>query len=205
MRWFLRSLVVLAFAWTVYALSPYAALYGLARAAQAGDLAAIEARVNLRAVRVSISRQVVVAYLRATGREAELDVPTGSLAAGVGATIADPVVAEYVSPEAVARLLQGRDRRGPEGAAAGPLRLDSLHAAWRLFAEAETRGFRAISFALPPGRPPGEQVRAQLRLAGGSWRLVGVRLPDAVTGQLVGELVRRNPPGADAPALSPGR
>jgi hypothetical protein len=203
MRWFLRSLVVLAFAWTVFALSPYAALYGLAEAARAGDLAAIEARVNLRAVRVSISRQVVVAYLRATGREAELDVPTGSLAAGAGATIADPVVAEHVSMEAVARLLQGREARLGEATVGEPLRLASLHAAWRLFAEAESRGFRAISFALPPGRPPGEQVRAQLRLAGFTWRLVGVRLPDAVTDRLVEELVRRNP--ADASALTPGR
>jgi hypothetical protein len=151
---------------------------------------------------VSISRQVVVAYLRATGREAELDVPTGSLAAGAGATIADPVVAEYVSMDAVARLLRGRDPRSGDGEPAGPLRLDSLHAAWRLFVEAETRGFRAISFALPPGRPPGEQARAQLRLAGFTWRLVGVRLPDAATDRLVGELIRRNPAGAD---LSPGR
>jgi hypothetical protein len=129
-------------------------------------------------------------------------VPTSSLAAGVGATIADPVVAEYVSMEAVARLLQGRDAPLREGAAEGALRLDSLHAAWRLFAEAESRASGDLLRAAP-GPARGRAGAGPAAPCGFTWRLVGVRLPDAVTDRLVQELIRREPAAADAPRPQP--
>ena len=65
MRWFLRSLVALALLWAVYLLSPYVALYNLAKAVEARDVALIGERVDFPALRLSLARQVAAAYAKA--------------------------------------------------------------------------------------------------------------------------------------------
>jgi hypothetical protein len=232
MRWFIRLFVVLTVAWLVFMASPYYALYDFARAVEAGDTAAIKARVNFSAVRVSLSKQLVTAYLVATGRESELKSSNKSLVAAAGSTLVDPLLAQYVTPDALADFLAGR--RGVEaspspGASSGPtpseagaaetapsagaavgsgftlpgagladggLTPKSLKAAWSLFLAAETRGFRAILFPVPPDKPPEEQFRLQFRLTGFTWRLVGVEMPQAIQKRLVQEMLRREGKGA---------
>jgi hypothetical protein len=212
MRWFIRLFIVLTVAWLVFMASPYYALYDFARAVEAGDTAAIKARVNFSAVRVSLSKQLVTAYLVATGRESELKSSNKSLVAAAGSTLVDPLLAQYVTPDALADFLAGR--RGAEaspsaGAAAGSgltlpgagltdagLTPKSLKAAWSLFLAAETRGFRAILFPVPPEKPPEEQFRLQFRLTGFNWRLVGVEMPQAIQKRLVQEMLRRDGKGA---------
>ena len=107
MRWFIRFFVVLTLAWLVFAASPYYALYDFARAVEAGDLATIRARVNFSAVRISLSKQLVTAYLVATGRESELKASNKGLVAAAGGTLVDPLLAQYVTPEALAGFLAG--------------------------------------------------------------------------------------------------
>jgi hypothetical protein len=71
--------------------------------------------------------------------------------------------------------------------------MTSVGGAWRLFATAETRGFRAIAFAVPVDRPADQRFRLHLRVRGLGWRLVGIDLPKPVLQRLVQELIRSNP------------
>jgi Protein of unknown function (DUF2939) len=197
MRWVARSFLALIVLWGIYVASPFVALYRFAKAVEAKDLAAIEERVNFRALRTSLTSQVIAEYLVATGRESELKGSRRQAAVGIGATIADPLVAQYLTPEALANFLE--DPRVAAAGASQPsvasqaISLDSLYDAWRLFITAETRGLRAIAFALPVDRPADEQFRFQLRLSGITWRLVGITLPKPILQRLVQELIKNNP------------
>lgn len=203
MRWLIRGLVLVFVAWLVFAASPYYALYDFARAAEAHDVEAIKSRVNFSAVRTSLSKQLVAAYLVATGRESDLKSSNKGIVAAAAGTFVDPLLAQYVSPDALVEFLAGRGlpaaRAGASagaavpGLASGPegFAPKSLRAAWSLFLNAETRGFRAILFPVPPEKPAEEQFRLQFRLTNLTWRLVGVEMPQAIQQQLVQEMLRR--------------
>lgn len=198
MRWVIRIVIALILVWAVYFISPFVSLYGLAKAIETRDVAAIEERVNFRAVRISVARQLIPAYLIATGREGELKGSRGDAMVGIGASIADPLIAQYLSPASLAGFLS--DPRsgfvsGQSGTASGDagLGMTSFHDAWRLFATSQTRGFRVISFALPVDKPADEQFRLRMRISGLGWRLVGLDLPKPVLQRLVQELIKSNP------------
>jgi Protein of unknown function (DUF2939) len=204
MRWFIRFFVVLTLAWVVFAASPYYALYDFARAVEAGDLATIRSRVNFSAVRISLSKQLVTAYLVATGRESELKASSKGLVAAAGGTLVDPLLAQYVTPEVLAG---GRGAAGAAGSGAGialpgaasadgGLAPKSLRAAWSLFLGSESRGFRVIVFPVPPEKSPEDQFRLQFRLSGITWRVVGVEMPQPVQQRLIQEMLRREGKGA---------
>jgi Protein of unknown function (DUF2939) len=197
MRWVLRFAAAVVVAWVLFALSPYLALYRLAQAVERRDGEAIEERVNFRGVRLSLTRQLVAAYLIATGRGAELKQSSRELIVNVGATIVDPLVAELASPAALMDLLQGSAQAARTAGAAGA-RADfgSVRALGQLFLNADTHGFRAIRFLLPVDRPREEQFRLQFRLSRGTWRLVGIELPAALRDRLVQEIIRANPAGS---------
>ena len=197
MRWTGRIVVALILVWALYFISPYVSLYGLAKAVEAKDVAEIEQRVNFRAVRISVAKQLIPAYLAATGREGELKGMKGQAVVGIGASVADPLLAQYLSPAALAGFLNDpRFVVGGESAPAVPgggIGMNSVRDAWRLFATAQTRGFRVISFAVPPDKPGDEQFRLNMRIKGLGWRLVGIDLPKPVLIRLVQELIKSNP------------
>jgi hypothetical protein len=194
MRWLFRGLLAFVLAWVIFLISPYFALYQIARAVQTHDLATIEERVDLRAVRLSLTRQLVDAYLDATGHPRQ----RGGLVANVGASVADPIVAEIVTSEALLDLLgqRGQERMGSASIPELTLDGDSIRKAWQLFLSAESNGFRMVSFAVPIGVPREEQFRLQLRLNSLTWRLAGILLPESTKQRLVEEIIRRNPSGA---------
>jgi Protein of unknown function (DUF2939) len=194
MRWTLRFAILFFLAWAIFMVSPFVALYSLAKSVQARDLAAIEERVNFRAVRLSLSKQIVSEYLRASGRGAQLEGMNRSLASSAGATLADPLVAKIASPEA---LLGWLDGRLPEPLARNPAARADLQGSWsganaalRSFVFSETRGFRTVLVPIPGDRPPAEQFRLQVRLVGTTWRLIGVELPKSLVETLVRQLPR---------------
>lgn len=195
MRWTLRIGLLGLLAWAAFMVSPFVALYRLGRAVEAQDVAAIAERVNFPALRISLSKQIAGEYLRNVGRGHELDSLDRNVAAGAGATFAEPLVAQLVTPEAVAGLLGGRLPRGI--AAAGPsfagarlIDVESLGRMSRIFVASQSRGFRNIFIPLPDGKPKAEQVRLHLRLTGTSWRVFGVELPEDLVRALVKQLPR---------------
>ena len=195
MRWTLRIGFLALLAWAAFMVSPFVALYRLAQAVEARDMAAINERVNFHALRLSLSKQIVSEYLRTVGRGQELDSFERNLATSAGATLADPLVARLVTPEAVLSLLSGRlppeaSPGRPSKLSGRPLHVDSLSAALRIFMASQSRGFRSILVALPDGPPKAEQVRLHLRLSGTAWRLLGVELPQVMLTALVKQLPR---------------
>ncbi|MFD0936190.1 DUF2939 domain-containing protein, partial [Methylobacterium trifolii] len=65
MRWLAIPLVV-ALGWLAFTLTPFWALYDLARAVRAGDVSYVERHVNFRTLRLSLVRQTTAA-VRAAG------------------------------------------------------------------------------------------------------------------------------------------
>src|SRR5262245_53836056 len=96
---------ILLLFWLAYSVSPFFAVYRLASAVQALDLAAVKELVDFRALRGSLTTQVVRAYLRMTGKVGRSGSMLEQFAVGVGASVADPIVAKLISPEALLDLL----------------------------------------------------------------------------------------------------
>jgi hypothetical protein len=206
MRWTLRIGAVLGLAWLLFLASPFVTLHGLGRAVAARDVEAVRERVNFRALRLSLVRQVLnVAIEERAGRA--LGATERQLAADAGATVADPIVSQLLTPEALIELLNGGwPREGADSDAASPaertlggpggiaraMRVVSLGSAWRLFRQSEFRGFRNMVVRLPPNAAVDEQFRLRLRLVRTTWRLVAIELPEEPLRRLVRE--RLGPP-----------
>jgi len=210
MHWILRSLAVFALLFCVYAASPYVALYGLAKAVETKDVAAINERVNFQAVRQSLSKQIVAAYLRATGKGQPDGTasPFAGMAAGAGASIVDPLIAPLVTAEALMNVLENGwpaalsgnapadsapGAAGPSGFSLDPTRFLTAEGVRRLFIAAESRGFRVVLFGVPFDQPPNERIKLQFRLSNFAWRLVGIELPEAIRARVAQELIKKNP------------
>lgn len=188
MRWTLRITFLLFLAWGFFIVSPFVALYDLSRAVEAGNVERIAERVNFRALRISLSRQILGAYLKTPEGQEELGEIDPQFATEAGAAVLSPLVEQFLTPQAIVDLV----RRGPGSAApeagspAAPLALDldSPHALWRTFITSESQGFRAITIPFPPDRPKAEQTRLTLRLSGTTWRVTGIDLPEALRAAL---------------------
>jgi hypothetical protein len=198
MKWTIRILAGLVLLWAIYFVSPYAALYQFGRALSQHDAAALTARLDIEEVRKSVARQLVAAYLKATGREAELGRPSGQLKLDVGAWAADPLVAEYVSPERIIALLNGQPGAGPApgaelGAAGGlgSVGPGSAQDLWDLVRATERRGFTKVAFSLPLRQPAEARYELLFRLSHFTWILAGVDLPAVVERRLVQEIMAR--------------
>jgi hypothetical protein len=205
MRWALRIGAGLILAWLVFLASPFVALHGLGRAVETRDVEAVRARVNFRALRLSLLKQVIGAYLdERVGRA--LGPAERQLAADAGATAADPIVSQLLTPEAIIELLNEGWPKGigdssaadaPAGQETPPakpgdvietMRVASLRGAVRLFRQSELRGFRNLVVSLPPDAPTEQQFRLRLRLVRTTWKLIGIELPDALLKRAVRDL-----------------
>jgi hypothetical protein len=167
--------------------------------------------VNFQAVRQSLSKQIVAAYLRATGKGGQPDAspsPFAGMAAGAGASIIDPLIAPLVTADALINVLEngwpaalGGVAPGARSGASGatrqfsldPTRFLTAEGAQRLFMATESRGFRVVLFGVPLDQPASERIKLQFRLSNLSWRLVGIELPEAIRARVVEELIKKNP------------
>jgi len=190
MRWTLRIGFLLLLALAIFTVSPFVALYDLAKAVETKDLARISERVNFRALRASFTRQIVGDYLKTQ----ELGDLSRQFATEAGAAILNPLVEELLTPLALVDLLEDgwpQQAAGTSGAPVSPLNLNgqSLKTAWRTFIASESHGFRSVTIPLPEGVSKEKQFRITMRLSGTTWRLTGVDLPQ----DLREELIRRAP------------
>ena len=192
MVWTIRITILLFLAWLAFLVSPFWSLYNLARAVEARDIQEITERVNFRALRISLTRQLVGEYLNSPGGKQESGGIDRPMAMNAGSALLNPVVEQLVTPEAVLDLLEDG---WPQQAVTGnrppppqvtPVKLDvgSLGQAWRLFISSETQGFRSITIPYPDDAPKDRQFRVTLRLSGLTWRLTGVELPRVLSREL---------------------
>lgn len=191
MRWFLAILLALLVIWAAYLVSPYWALYRLAAAVERGEVSAVAERVNLRALRFSLAKQVA-SELAAAGGGGGIAGPDAQLAAGAALALADPFLDEILTPGGIVRLL----RTGPSGepGSGSPfsqgvaVSIDDLD---DFMAASMWRGFRTVYVTLPPDEPREARFRLQLRLSNLTWRLVSLELPEKLRRRIAETLIRR--------------
>jgi hypothetical protein len=192
MRWFIGGAVALLLVWTVYIVSPYWALVDLAGAVEARKVGRVADRVNFRAIRVELSKQVVAAAAASRPVANAIGSPDASLAAGSIAAAAEPLLEQFVTPEGLLSLLQDL---GPSQAE--PVQLvrrlkpdaEGFAALVELVRSARWRGFRNVYFTVRPD-PKGPAARLQFRLSRLKWRLIGFELTAETRQRLLDELVR---------------
>ena len=173
-----------------YWASPYVAATRFAFAIQSGDSAGAIERMNVGSLRNSFARQIVQAYLGRNPQLRNLDPLKRQVISGVATSYVAAIVADYLTPDALAELLaQGRTRSAAgalvgDGAALPPLA--GLSDAFSLFMAS---GFTGLdSFAI---EPPASGYKLGFGLHGGQWLLRSVLLPEAMINRLVDELTAR--------------
>lgn len=187
MRWFVSGLLALAAVWALYVISPYWAFYQLAAALQRGDAAEIAERVNPRALRVSLARQVAGDMAQAAGLGG-IAGQDSQVAASTALALADPILGALVTPEGIARLLL----EGPAGSPTGaPLASLSSGKLADILAATSWRGFRNLYVSLPPGEPAATRYRLQLRFGRLRWRLVSVEVPPAIRRRIAQRILQK--------------
>jgi DUF2939 family protein len=187
MRKTIATLVILVALWLAWSAWPFFALYDIARAAQAGDAAQIERRVDFPALQRSITDQVIAAYERMSGKR----IQRGLLGAAAGAAV-DPFIAKLATPQALAALLRDGWPKGilaepPPGLA--PPNLTALGNVLSLYA-ASDYGIGEFRIALPLDAPAERRFRLQLALSHWTWKLAALDLPPELTERLARELAK---------------
>ena len=105
MRWTLRIAAVLAVLLLAYAIWPVVGFARIASAIEARDGAALAKLVDFKALRKSLTKQIVAAYIELTGKEKQLGLMGKTLAVGIGTSYAEPIVAELLNEQTLIDLL----------------------------------------------------------------------------------------------------
>ena len=216
MRWTIRLGAAFALLWVVYAVSPYMAAYRLATAVQARDVEALRERINFRAVRISLAKQILAVYLSTNGEGGASEAAARQLAA-TAIDMAEPLMAQLLSPEVLVDLLDDGwpqtilSEKAPStpnalpaedpletSSSAGPqtkasrMSLGSPQLTWRdLFTMVDTRGFRKFYLMVPGAQGAASRIRLYFRFGPWFWRLYGIDLPDVLSRRLAEELRKR--------------
>jgi hypothetical protein len=193
MKRFLSAFLVVLALLVGYWAWPFFDLRALAGAVQAGDVTAINEKIDYPRLRRSFTEQIISAYLRITGRARQLGA-LGPLATAVGASIVDPWVSQIVNPENLAQLLRGgtvSSELGPVSFRFGNLP-STLNLAWDAWLSSEY-WFNRFSIWLPPGASQTDQFRLRMQLLRWRWKITGVDLPEKLRDQIAGELAKKNP------------
>jgi hypothetical protein len=179
-------LFVLFLGWSAW---PFMGLYDLARAAQSGDVARVEQRVDFPALGRSLSGQIVQTYSRLAG----VPVAPGGLLAGIASAIADPIVARLITRVALGQLLQTgwpQEVLGDRPPDVPSLNWSALGNVGQLYASAES-GLGEFRIWLPVDQPRARQFRVRLALRGLTWKLTGIDLPQELQERLARELIKQ--------------
>ena len=188
-------LVALAALWAW----PYYGAYSLAKAAERGDAPAVSAQVDFPVLRRSVARQIVRAYLRDSGKGEKLGALGRGMAVAVGTTVADPYLAELLSPDAITSLL-GAGRLKPitvENRTIGfdgklpslPDVLSGQTAAVLL--QSYYDGFISFVFHVAGKEASADDYGVHLRLNGLTWVLSGIDLPRDMLDRIVADIVAK--------------
>ncbi len=189
MRKTIATVVTLALVWIGYTAWPLYDLWVLVHAMENRDVGTVTRLVYFDAVRVSLTKQVVAAYVRRT--RINISPFAQSMAAGV-LGIANPVVQKLISPEALSELLGtgwpvtvGSDP--PPGSVGITER--TIGTIWQIFKNSEY-GFARFEVAAPAVLPRQQRFRLTFQLLQWRWRLVAVTLPENIQNLLWDELAK---------------
>jgi Protein of unknown function (DUF2939) len=196
MRWTLGITLVLLLLLAAYTVSPLIGLYRIGLAVEARNATALAERVDFRSLRRSLVQQVVAEYLKLTGKGKSLGRFGAGIATGVGASVAEPLIAEFLNAEALLEFLTkgttnvGAREGGTVSVEGPPLLSASWRSAWQTWWHSEYLG-KDFYVHVPIEKPKRDQFRVRLSLRGWQWKLTGIDLPDTLRVELANELIRR--------------
>ncbi len=199
--WIVGTLVIIGLACWAW---PLIGAARLAQAAQTGNTADVVERVDTDRLRRSLARQIATAYLDATGRGKKMGSFGRSIAGAAVTTVADPYVAELLTPENLTALLaHGRVnevRLGQQTVAVKgeiPTFAGLLNGNW-LSLVTGSYFDQITDFVIPVdgGHGADDQYGVHMHLDGVTWKLGGLDLPAT----LVDEMARSILAGEKPPA-----
>jgi len=189
MRKTIATLVVLGLILIGYTAWPLYDLFVLVRAIETRDVGTVTRHVYFDRVRISLTDQVVAAYVRRTGIQIS---PLARSMAAAALSIADPVVKKLISPEALSELLAVG---WPVAVVPDPppgtigITRSTMGTIWQVFANSEY-GLGRFEIAAPAALPPQQRFGLTFRLLQWRWRLVAVTLPENIQNLLADELIK---------------
>jgi Protein of unknown function (DUF2939) len=193
MRWTLRIVAVLLVLLLAYAIWPVVGFIRIASAVEAKDAAALGKLVDFKALRKSLTKQIVAAYIDLTGKEKQLGLLGKSLAVGLGTSYAEPIVAELLNEQTLIDLLSKGEYGGNGGKLPpelAPFSKSALQSGWKTWWASEY-GLGDYYVNLPPDKSPDKQFKVKLSLKEWQWKLAGIDLPEPLKIQLAQELAKR--------------
>jgi hypothetical protein len=187
MRWGFLAAGALCVLLIIYLASPLIALHSIQSAVETKDAVTLTERIDFPALRRSLTKQIVEEYLKLTGKK----LPLHAMGKRLAVSVADPVVARLMTIRALLDLLGKADagEKAKLPIERAPFTSTSLDSLWRVWLNCDYRG-RSFYVYLPPKKSRAEQFRAQLRLIGWNWRIVGLDLPEDLKEHLAKELVK---------------
>jgi hypothetical protein len=189
MRKTIATLVVLGLILIGYTAWPLYDLFVLVRAIETRDVGTVTRHVYFDRVRISLTDQIVAAYVRRTGIQMS---PLARSMAAAALSIADPVVKKLISPEALSELLAVG---WPVAVVPDPppgtigITRSTMGTIWQVFANSEY-GLGRFEVAAPAALPPQQRFGLTFRLLQWRWRLVAVTLPENIQNLLADELIK---------------
>jgi hypothetical protein len=180
------SFIVLMLAYWAW---PFVSLHQLAAGLAARDDAVIADKVVFARLRNSLSKQIVTAYLRLTGR---INTIVGF---AIGPDLIELAISQLLTPENMAQLLEGgtiSTEIGPMSFDIGELPATNLDSIWRGWLGTEY-WLDDFSIGVPVSAPESEQFRLRMRLTQWRWRVVGIDLPEKLLIQIAQELAKKYP------------
>jgi Protein of unknown function (DUF2939) len=189
MRKTIATVVTLVLFWLGYTAWPLYDLWVLVRAMETHDVGTVTRLVYFDAVRVSLTNQVMAAYVRRT--RINISPFAQSVAAGT-LGIANPIVHKLISPEALSELFGMGwpvtvNSDPPPGTVGITER--TIGTIWQIFRNSEY-GFARFEVAAPSVLPQQQRFRLTFRLLRWRWRLVAVTLPETIQNLLGDELAK---------------
>jgi hypothetical protein len=188
-RWITVLLILLL---ATYFTWPLVGFYRIASAVESKNAAALAQRVEFPSLRRSLSQQVIAEYLKLTGKDEKLGRFRTGVATGVGAALAEPVIAQFLNAETLLDFLnKGSVKDGAKiSSEVAPFSGSSWRNAWQVWWHSEY-GITRFHAYLPPDKPKSEQFKVGLSLRDWQWKLTDIGLPEHLRVQLAQELVRR--------------
>src|SRR6266487_3814033 len=190
MRKTIATVVVLSLILIGYTAWPLYDLFVLVRAIETRDVGTVTRHVHFDRVRISLTNQVVAAYVRRTGIQIS---PLARSMAAAALGIADPIVKKLISPEALSELLAVG---WPVAVVSDPpppgtlgITRSTMGTIWQIFGNSEY-GFGRFEVTGPAALPAQQRFRLTFRLLQWRWRLVGVTLPENIQNLLADELIK---------------
>jgi Protein of unknown function (DUF2939) len=189
MRKTIATVVTLVLVWIGYTAWPLYDLWVLVHAMETHDVGTVTRLVYFDAVRVSLTNQVMAAYVRRT----RINISPFAQSVAAGALgIANPIVHKLISPEALSELFGMGwpvtvNSDPPPGTVGITER--TIGTIWQIFRNSEY-GFARFEVAAPAVLPPQQRFRLTFRLLQWRWRLVAVTLPETIQNLLGDELAK---------------